>query len=1088
MTTPMASKCPVCGFANAAVARFCGGCGRPTSGPTALGAPASSYLQSNVTPLLAERIRRSGSAMLGERKHVTVLFADIRGSTALINHLDPEQALETLAPIMKVLMDAVHLHNGFVNQTRGDGIMALFGAPLANEDHAVQACQAALAMRAGADAQVSKAGLDIALRIGLNSGEVIIHSIGSDLAMNYDAVGRTVHLAARMEEIAAPRSVMITAATLDLAKGFVEAAPKGTVSLKGLSETVEAFELLRTPVLTRWQVRSARGLSALAGRAHELETLVAASRAASDGKGCLVTVTAEPGVGKSRLVHEFAGWLPNDWRVLQTACSPERTTSSYHPVSSLVRDAFKISADDSPAAIAEHIKARIERLDPDLVTHVPAVLSLLDLDARDAEWKKLEPPERRQKVVEAIVAIVLRLERVSPLLLLTEDVHWCDAETRLMLDTVAGVLAGKRILMLITRRPDGREVAPGQGIRIGLGALGEEDAARMADQLMGSDVSLVHVKRRILGLAQGNPFFIEELVRALTDSRTLEGEPGRYRLDKAARGFQIPQTVHSVLASRIDLLAGLPKSVLQMAAVIGTDVPVGLLAKMVEMEPDELGRQLDVLEAADLLYKLRADADPHYAFKHELTREVAYGAVMLGLRRSLHAKAMRIIETSFGNRLDEHIDKLADHAFLAELWEQALPYQVRSCRRAIKRGANDAAVSIYERSLGTLEHLPESPAKTKAQVDLRLAVIIALEPIGKHRRIAKVLREARAFAEASGDPWHKAAVNCQLTVALWRIGEHTEAMAAAVAAKSLSEEVRHQPLIFAAIHNIGLVHHETGAFAKSLEAHRDCLAMETESLDQDRVGWAALPSVVLRTLMADSLFEMGKLDEAEALAEDGARRAQAAGHAYSNIQIDQVRARILIARGRVAEAVALLTSAWKTCVELDMVQMYPIIAARLGEAHLANGDVKAALDILSIPEKLDVPLAESAFGWRYLFLAQGRAWLVGGNLAKAREAAERALALATERGERPQQAYALQLAGDIRATSNGSGRGRAAEAHWRQAQRLAEGCGMRPLAERCRVALDGKTPAGSGRSTAAAPFRWLGIPAMGRAFFKWLSL
>src|SRR4051812_38126087 len=344
----LAHRCSHCGFEIRPTANFCGGCGRSRAFGTATDQNALTFLQSKVPAKLAERILHSGGTMSGERKHVTVLFADVRGSTALIDRLDPEEALEILGPVLQVLMDAIHQHDGFMNQARGDGVMALFGAPIATEDHAVQACRAAMAMHAGIRDLNHRRNSDISLRIGVNSGHVVIHSIGSNLTMNYDAVGKTVHLAARMEELAMPNRIMLTAATQKLAKGFIVADPQGTVELKGVAEPVETFELGGMRSTTRWQARSSLGLNALVGRQAEFDMLRGLLRRAASGNGQALTVIGAAGFGKSRLIHDFVGELGSDWMVLETACVPQHTQSSYYPISDLIRHMFGIDIDDKP--------------------------------------------------------------------------------------------------------------------------------------------------------------------------------------------------------------------------------------------------------------------------------------------------------------------------------------------------------------------------------------------------------------------------------------------------------------------------------------------------------------------------------------------------------------------------------------------------------------------------------------------------------------------------------------------------------------------------------------------------------------------
>ncbi|MCP4620640.1 MAG: AAA family ATPase [Bradyrhizobium sp.] len=1029
-------------------ANFCGGCGRSRAFASTTDQNALTFLQSRVPPQLADRILHSGGAMSGERKHVTVLFADVKGSTALIDKLDPEEALEILGPVLQLLMDAIHQHDGFVNQARGDGIMALFGAPIATEDHAVQACAAAIAMHAEIKELNRRRGGDISLRIGINSGQVVIHSIGSNLIMNYDAVGKTVHLAARMEDLAAPNAIMLTAATHKLARGFIVAEPRGAVTVKGVEEPVETFSLVEMRSTTRWQARSSQGLSALVGRQAELETLRGMSRRAANGKGQALTIIGAAGLGKSRLIHDFIRELPSGWAVLEAACVPQHTQSSYHPISTLIRNIFGIGVDDGPDIAAVRVREGIVSLDPALSRYLPAISSMLDINVVDPEWKKLDPPEKRRCTIEAITALIVFQERRTPLLIIVEDAHWIDSETRIVLHHVLSLLRGMRILLVMTQRPEG-ELADPDLLRLELSSLSDVAAEEMLDRLMGRDVTLQSIRNRIVSKAQGNPLFLEELIQSLAETGSLEGEPGDYHLSSPADRIEIPQTIHTVLAARIDRLEGLPKTLLQTSAVVGADVSIALLSGMLEVPPGRISGDLKELEKADFFRKAkRLGSD--YSFKHEFVREVAYGTMLMGTRRSLHAKAVATIESRFGDRLDEHIDRLADHAFMAELWEKAIPYQLRSCRRATRRGANQDAYGIYQRGLETLSHWPPSAARTVAEIDFRLVVVIALEPLGKHRLIAEVLREARNLADASNDPVRNAAVNCQLAVALWRIGEHDGAMEAAKAASSVAQRIGDPALIFASLHIIGIVHYATGAYRESIATHEKCLEYENPELDSKRAGWAAYPSVMLRTFLADSLIEIGELERAEVMAVEASRRAEAADHFYSRANISHVLARLRTAQGRHAEALSMMRECWQSCLDLGIVQMYPILAARMGEAYLGLGDIKGATEILSKPERLDVPLAENAYGWGWLFVTQGRAFLAASDLAQARTSGKRALALAEERGEPPQQAHALKLLGDVALAAGGMSEARP---YFERALDIATRCDMRPLMDQCSAAL-----------------------------------
>ena len=496
--------------------------------------------------------------------------------------------------------------------------------------------------------------------------------------------------------------------------------------------------------------------------------------------------------------------------VLETACVPQHTQSSYYPISDLIRHMFGIDIDDTPDTVARRIKEQIVSLDPKLSKYLPAISSVLDISVEDQEWKNLEPTEKRREIIEAITALILFQERRTPLLIIVEDVHWIDSETRIILHNVLSLLRGLRIFLVMTQRPEGNLADPDL-LRLELSALAEVASQEMLDRLIGRDVTLQSIRSRIVAKAQGNPLFLEELVQSLAETGSFEGEPGDYRLSKPAERIDIPQTIHTVLAARIDRLDGLPKTLLQTSAVIGADVSIALLSGMLEVPASKISGYLKELEEADFLRRVKR-VGSEYSFKHELIREVAYGTMLLGTRRSLHAKAVATIESRFGDRLDEHIDRLADHAFMAGLWEKAVPYQLRSCRRAVRRGANQDAIGIYHRGLETLSHWPPSAAKVRAEIDFRLIVVIALEPLGKHRLIADVLREARELDDPSNDPIRNAAVNCQLAVALWRIGEHDNAMEAAKAASGIAQRIADPALTFASLHNIGMVLHETGAY------------------------------------------------------------------------------------------------------------------------------------------------------------------------------------------------------------------------------------------------------------------------------------
>ena len=606
-------------------------------------------------PYLAEKILTTRSAMEGERKQVTVLFADLKGSTELIRDLDPEAAQQLLDPALQRMMDAVHRFEGTVNQVLGDGIMALFGAPIAHEDHALRACYAALAMQAElrryAEEVRRTQGLEVQLRVGLNSGDVVVRTIGNDLHMDYSAVGQTTHLAARMEQLATPGTIRLPAATLRLVEGLVRVTALGPMPVKGLAEPVEVFELVgATPVRRRLQAAVARGLTRFVGRDQELAALTQALAQAGRGQGQLVALLGEAGVGKSRLVYELVhSHTTQGWRVLESASVSYGRATPYFPVIDLLKRYAHIDDTDDARTIRAKVTGQVLTLDETLQDTLPALLALLDALPDDSPFRQLDPAQRRQRTLTALKRVLLRESQVQPLLLVFEDLHWIDTETQALLDSLVESLPTAQILLLVNYRP---EYQHGWGSKtyytqLRLDPLPPASAAAVLQALLGDDPSLAPLTPLLIARTAGNPFFLEESVRTLVETGGLVGETGAYRLAQPLHSIQVPATVQAVLAARIDRLPPEAKRLLQTASVIGTEVSFPLLTAIADLPDTELHRHLAHLQAAEFLYETRLFPELEYTFKHALTHEVAYGSLLQERRRALHA---RIVEALEGTR------------------------------------------------------------------------------------------------------------------------------------------------------------------------------------------------------------------------------------------------------------------------------------------------------------------------------------------------------------------------------------------------------------------------------------------------------
>jgi len=532
--TPLALSCPACGFSNEPGEKFCGGCGTSLVAATSRLAAPESYIPKH----LAEKILTSKAALEGERKQVTVLFADLKGSMELLADRDPEEARKLLDPVLERMMEAVHHYEGTVNQVMGDGIMALFGAPVAHEDHAVRACYAALRMQESvkryAEGVFRSFGVPIQIRVGLNSGDVVVRAIGSDLHMDYTAVGQSTHLAARMEQMAQPGTILVTPDTLALAEGFIHVASRGPVPVKGLAAPIEIFELTGvSQVRSRLQAAASRGLTRFIGRDTEIEVLRQALTRAGEGQGQLVAVVGEPGVGKSRLVWEFThSHRSQGWLILEAASVSYGKATTYFPVVELLRSYFGIESRDDARKLREKVTGKLLSLDRALETTLPAFLSLLDVSVEDPAWANLDPAQRRRQTLDGLKRLLLRESQVQPVLLVVEDLHWIDGETQAWLDLLVESLPTARLLMLVNYRP---EYTHGWGSKtyyqqVRLDALPATSAGELLQALLGMSPELEVLKRLLIERTQGNPFFLEESGRALVETRMLTGERGAYRL------------------------------------------------------------------------------------------------------------------------------------------------------------------------------------------------------------------------------------------------------------------------------------------------------------------------------------------------------------------------------------------------------------------------------------------------------------------------------------------------------------------------------------------------------------------------------
>jgi len=1065
---PLARACANCGAQLSPTAKFCSECAHPAgqaapSTSQRFGAPEA------YTPKhLAEKILTSKAALEGERKQVTVLFADLKGSMELLADRDPEEARKLLDPVLEHMMEAVHRYEGTVNQVMGDGIMALFGAPLAHEDHAVRACYAALRMQDSgkryAEAVRRTAGIPIQIRVGLNSGEVVVRSIGSDLRMDYTAVGQTTHLAARMEQMAVPGSILISADTLTLAEGYVQIKPLGPLPVKGLPAPIEVYEVTGTAtVRSRLHAAAATGLTRFVGRDSEMEQLRQALERARAAHGQVVAVVGEAGVGKSRLAWELARSRGTEgWLVLETTAVSYGQATPYLPVIDLLGAYFQIDKRDDARKVREKVTGKLLALDRALEPALVPVLALLDVRVDDAAWEALDPPKRRHRTVEAVKRLLLRETQLHPLLLIVEDLHWLDSATQALLDRLVESLPSTRLVLLVNYRPEYRHAWGSKTYytQVRMDPLPAEGAGELLRSLLGDDVSLVGLQRRLIEWTEGNPFFLEETVRTLVETGALVGDRGARRLVTPLERIAVPVTVQAILAARIDRLPTEERRLLQSAAVIGEDIASDLLLAVSDQPDTEVRRQLGHLQDAEFLYEASLFPDPRYAFKHVLTREVAGGGLLHDQRRTLHARVVDAIERLYADRAGEYLDRLAYHAFNGGLWDKAVTYLRQVGVKAAARSANPEAVVHFEQALAALAHLPDALEGRELGIDLRLGLRNALHAIGQFQRTLQPLREAEALAEALEDRPRLGRIAACLSQYFRLVDDLDRSIESAERGLAIADAVGDFVLQLVSRVALGQSCHALGEYARATETLQWNVAALTGDLARERFGQVYLPAALSRAWLARCLADLGQFAQGSVVGEEAVRIAEAEDHPFSIVTALFGVGYLYLRQGDVDRALPLLERSVALCEAWQFRSWYPPVASALGAAYLGAGDIDAAWPLLQ--EAVERAMSMGLMGRHSVRLAAlSEAHLVAGQLDAALDLATQALALCRHHRERGNEAWALRLLGELAARRDPLDV-EAAEGHYREALALATRLEMRPLVAHCHLGL-GKLSRRTGR-------------------------
>jgi class 3 adenylate cyclase/predicted ATPase len=974
--TKVENRCPSCNTVNPADANFCRKCGGALAGASGY-SPAAALKTSSIE---VARERQTADGLDGERKTVTALFADIKGSTEMMRDLDPEEARAIVDPVLKLMMDAVHRYDGYVAQSTGDGIFALFGAPVAHEDHPRRALHAAIAMRdelrRHAAELTSRGRPAVETRIGVNTGEVVLRTVHTGGHTEYSPVGHAANLAARMQAVAPAGSIVVSGETRRLVEGYFELRDLGPAEVRGISEPVNVYEVVGAGAAHgHFELAARRGLTKFVGREHELEQMKRALELARSGRGQLVAVVAEAGTGKSRLVYEFKATIPAGWKVLEAYSVSHGKASAYLPVLELLYGYFGIEDADDTAQRRGKIEARFNALDPALNDTLPLLYTLMGLHEGPDPIAQMDPQIKRKRTLEAIKRIILRESLKQPVVAIFEDLHWIDGQTQALLDLLADGFANSRTLLLFNYRPEYRHEWGNKSYysQIRLDALDPESATEMLATLLGTAVEFNALRRLIIERTEGNPFFIEEMVQALFDEGVLVRNGG-VKVTRSLSQLQLPPTVQGILASRIDRLPAEHKQLLQTLAVIGRQSPFGLIRQVVSTAETPLQRMLAELQAGEFIYERPALPEVEYVFKHALTQEVAYNSLLVERRKLVHERIAETIESLRGEQLNDYVKELAHHYSRGNGQSKAVTFLRLAGEQAVRRSATAEAVADFTAAVEILERMPRTSERDEQELDLLTELgpaLMSLKGFGAPE-CEELYRRARDLCVRIGE-------TPRLYTVLWGQWMSRSVQAKWDDALALTRELLaiannvHEPVLMLEAHHAAWNTLVLRGELEGAQVHvKEGLALYDPDLHQFMVSQYGGhdPAVCGYSHGAVNLWLLGKPDQSLDMIKEGLALAERLGHDHSTARAAVAAAWLHQLRGEEHAVAEHARAAVDICQKNGFAFWEAFGQMLLGWADAAQGQVDEGITLMRLGlAEYRRTGAEEQYGYFLLLLA-----------------------------------------------------------------------------------------------------------------------
>jgi class 3 adenylate cyclase/tetratricopeptide (TPR) repeat protein len=948
----LVGKCPRCGTELRPNAKFCDECGCGLEEPKTSSPIDYSQPQTYTPKFLADKILDTRSSIEGERKLVTVLFADVSNYTSISEKLDPEEVHQIMDGCFKVLMDEIHRYEGTIDKFTGDGVMALFGAPVSHEDHAQHACYAALAMQKAVGEYGNKieqeCGIEFKIRIGLNSGQVIIGSVGNDLRMDYTAIGDTVNLASRMETNAKPGAVLVSVDTYRIARDFFKFEPLGKVKVKGKEEPVESFKLLEaSDVETRIGASVARGLTKFAGRLREITALKEAFGKAHSGSGQVVGIVGEAGVGKSRLILELKEVLPKDECTYHEGqCLHYGGLMTYLPLLDILRSYFDIKEGEREYIVKKKMADKIALLDENLESILPPLHDILSLNVEDGNYMKLEPQQKRERVFEAIRDLLIRESQDRSLVLAVDDLQWIDRSSEEFITYLVGWLANVRILLIILYRPEYTHQWASKSYysQIGVEQLSTDNSVELVKSILEDGEVVPELNDLILTRAAGNPLFMEEFTHTLVENGSIQKKDHQYILSTKTSEIQVPDTIQGIIAARMDRLEDNLKRTMQVASVIGRDFAFRILQTITGMN-EELKSILLNLQGLEFIYEKNLFPELEYIFKHALTQQVAYNSLLLKKRKELHESIGTAIEELYPDRLEEFYEMLAHHYTRTENRAKAYQYLKLSGDKTSRHYANREAFYFYREAITVLNELPETDENRKRLIEVILSMEGPMKLLAYPEDSLNVLQEGENWAKEIGDLRSLAIIYASMGLCYTFKGDSKQGMRYAEYCFHMAAKIEDIELMAPTAFNLCSSYSILGEHTKTMEVAPKVLALLEKTHRESESFGVALNFNIYAALCSycgEAMGFVGDFKEGVAWCEKGLRFVQNTDNLYSLGFVEIIYGLLYIVRGDGENAINHLQKAVTYGEKGQIIPVMSLASGFLGWGYYLLGNLEAA--------------------------------------------------------------------------------------------------------------------------------------------------